>query len=212
MTSASTKQYIDFEYLNHCLMNLGATASASEVHGFVSGCMCTPGIDPKLVREFRTRWLVELIQYVDLEHLTLDDETNTMIDHLLSSTHFCLQDDDYGFMPLLPDEQVSIARRTEELGAWCHGFLHGIARSGVEGEDSLGTEANDALRDLAQISQVVVDDNLSEEDERHWVDVVEYVKVLVLTLYAELQLMAHNEKKAPPSPPRKGDTSAPSVH
>ena len=78
--------------------------------------------------------------------------------------------------------------------------------SGLSGEAKLSPDAADALRDLAQISQASLeDDDNVEENEVYWLELVEYVKVAVLTIYTELSSAESSPASADPSGGSEGN-------
>lgn len=178
----------DFFTLNELLLNLGAVCSPSELQGVLCGRISGGDVPAK------ETWLEEVADYLDIAHVALDDEHKGALNNFYSDTRHLMDDPNFGFSPLLPNDESSIERRTQELGSWCEGFLHGLGLSGLSGEAKLSPDAADALRDLAQISQVSVEEEDElEENEVYWQELVEYVKVAVLTLYTEL-----SNSKAPP--------------
>ena len=94
-----------------------------------------------------------------------------------------LRDPNYGFTPLIPDDDDELELRSEALASWCEGFLQGFA-AGVAGSDQISTEAAEILRDMAQIARLEVDP-MSDIDaqESDFIELVEYVRVVVLNLY-----------------------------
>ena len=94
----------------------------------------------------------------------------------------------FEFVPLLPDDDFSLNERLASLGEWCQGFLFGLGHSGLSMETELTGDISDALRDLASISHVAAleDDHSEEEDEVSYAELVEYVRVAVLLIHAEL--------------------------
>lgn len=199
---------VDFQKINDHLLNAGAVHSASELQGYLCGLLCggrklesDAWIDDARIfldLEMQAAGLdVELGENADDEasdgasnaetsSTTLDEFTRDLLVELHKITSTQLSDDNYSFTPLLPEDATSLARRTEELGAWCQGFLHGVGASGMKGDRALSPEAAEAVRDLAEISQVDADfgENASaetEENEVHFVELVEYVRAAVLT-------------------------------
>ena len=82
-------------------------------------------------------------------------------------------------MPLL----IRRMKRTEALGQWCQGFLHGfgVNAGGLE----LSTDAKEVLQDLAAISQVQDALEESEDGEADYMEVQEYLRVAPLLLFSE---------------------------
>lgn len=94
-----------------------------------------------------------------------------------------LRDPNYGFSPLIPDDDDELELRSEALASWCEGFLQGFA-AGVAGSDQISTEAAEILRDMAQIARLEVDPMSDiDEQESDFIELVEYVRVVVLNLY-----------------------------
>ena len=74
------------------------------------------------------------------------------------------------------------------LSQWCSGFLAGIGSSGDETLNALSDEANDALKDLQQISTADVSDtDESEEDEIAFAEIVEYIRIVILMIREDLR-------------------------
>ena len=178
MTSAN-----DFFLYNELFLNLGAVNSPSEVQGMLCGKLaCGQQVE-------KSAWLKEAIEFMDLAHLNLDEEQASALEAMFEFTTQLLNAEDYSFSPLIPDDEASLARRIEELGFWCQGFLHGVGTSGLKGESKFSPESAEAIRDLAEMSQVVMDDDGEEDDqeenEKNFVLLVEHVKATVLNLYME---------------------------
>lgn len=176
---------VDFFVLNELFLNLGAISSVSELQGMLCGRLAAGG------EVSSEQWPDMALEYMDIDHIHLADDQRSQVDELFHMTLRLIEDVNFGFVPLLPDEDASIERRAQELGAWSEGFLHGLGASGLSGDETLGPDVADALRDLAQISQLCVDsDDDIEENEVYWQELVEYVKVAVLTIHSEL---AHDQ-------------------
>ncbi|MFL0811414.1 MAG: UPF0149 family protein [Agarilytica sp.] len=177
---------VDFFHLNELLLNLGAVHSPSELQGMLCGRI-SGGSPPE-----KDQWLALAQEFLDIDHLELDQEQAEAFFGLYTDTRSLMDDVNFSFSPLLPDDHASIARRTQELGTWCQGFMHGLGVSGLSGDAQLSPDSADALRDLAQISQVDLDEeDAVEENESYWLELVEYVKVAALTIYTELT-QSHN--------------------
>ncbi|WP_045855917.1 UPF0149 family protein [Teredinibacter purpureus] len=177
----------EFYFVNDQLMNMGSVNSAAELQGVLCGRLCTgEQLSP-------SDWQAVALEFLDLDYITPNEEQEALFKLILERTAELLSDDSYGFNPLLPGDTASLERRSQELGSWCEGFLHGlgqaIGKAGLGQGDDLPKDVGDALRDMAHISQVVVDGDAAleaEENEVYWVELVEYVKIAVLTVHAEL--------------------------
>ena len=60
------------------------------------------------------------------------------------------EDEEFGFVLWLPDDEESLEERTIALAQWCSGFLAGLASGGQL--DALSEEAKEAIEDLQQIA------------------------------------------------------------
>ncbi len=176
-----------FQFYNELFLNLGAVNSPAEVHGMLCGELSC-GKD----RE-KDSWLSEIIDFMDLAHVTLSEDQHRAIGEFFDVTFTHLCRNDYTFSPLLPDDSASLKRRAEELSHWCQGFLHGVGASGLTSEATLSADVADAIKDLAKISQIDFDDLAAdaeegdvEDGERDLFELVEFVKVATLNIYSEL--------------------------
>lgn len=177
----------EFHFVNDQLMGMGSVNSAAELQGVLCGRLCT---GEQLQAE---HWQEIALEFLDLDCLSpLSEEQEALFTLVLNRTQALLTDEQFRFTPLLPCDSAGLERRAEALSRWCEGFLYGlgqsIAKAGLHEGDKLPKDVSDALRDMAHISQAVVEDGTEsmEENEVYWMELVEYVKVAVLTIYEEL--------------------------
>ncbi|WP_461517289.1 UPF0149 family protein [Porticoccus sp.] len=116
------------------------------------------------------------------------EDLGEMLPALYAYTKQQICSDGFEFQPILPDDDIELNQRLEALGDWCQGFLFGLGNSGLSGETDLTGDIADALRDLAAISQIGMLEDEDEEDEVSYTELVEYVRVAVLLIYAELSV------------------------
>ena|SRR5699024_7262806 len=107
------------------------------------------------------------------------------------------------FYLLLPDDAEELGVRVAALGQWCEGFLVGFG-TGTAGttESQLAPALQEAIRDIAAISQVDLPDDNSAEEEDLFAQVVEHTRMAALMVFTELALAARQEKPATPPPTR----------
>ena len=173
-----------FQYFNEALLNMGAISSASELQGFICGKLAGGKAAPE---ELPDEWMYEIQRFMDMEFFKLSDQQAALVVELYTETTVSLGDDDFTFRPMLPEDEATLQRRTEELAAWCRGFLHGLGTSGLQASDKISAVVADALRDLAKISQAEMDEAVVEDElETDFENLVEYVKVAVLTINHEV--------------------------
>lgn len=167
------------EFANH-LLDQGVLASPSQLHGCLCGLL---GAGASAQPEYG---LDALSQALGLE---LHGELADRVMQLYIVTEAALQDDEYTFLPLLPDDDEEIAVRTAALASWCDGFLAGFAYA-IAGQekngDVLSQEAGEVLRDIAAMAQAEPPEDESDEDaEDSYVELVEYLRVAVLNVFTD---------------------------
>jgi uncharacterized protein YgfB (UPF0149 family) len=101
-----------------------------------------------------------------------------------------LDDAEMGFELWLPSDDEPLDERTISLAQWCSGFLAGLGSGGQL--DSLSPEAREAIGDLQQIARAELTvppgaDAVSEEDEQAYAEIVEYVRVVAMTMREEFR-------------------------
>jgi yecA family protein len=170
----------DFDEMANHLLEQGLETSPSQLHGCLSGLL-TAGAEaaPEV-------GLDALAQALDM---VAHGELASRLMQLYTVTAAALQDDEFTFHPLLPDDDAELAERTAAMADWCKGFLAGFAQLSVGAQSSasaLSEDSGEVLRDIAAIAEAAVDDDESEEDlEESYMELVEYLRFAVLNVYME---------------------------
>jgi uncharacterized protein len=167
------------EFANH-LLDQGVLASPSQLHG----CLC--GLLSAGAPAQPEYGLDALAQALDLE---LHGELASRIMQLYTVTEASLQDEEFTFLPLLPDEDEEIALRTAALASWCDGFLAGFTYATAAQDKNggaLGPETGEVLRDIAAMAQAEpAEDESEEEAEDSYIELVEYLRVAVVNVFMD---------------------------
>lgn len=183
----------DFDTIANLLIEEGLVAiSPAELHGILSGQLAAGArFDPDTL----LRVLQELM---DVSTLTRENTKLGLVE-LYQRTCEQFKASDFGFELLLPDDDQLLSQRAEALGSWCSGFLSGFGmHSGRKGE-KLSAEAQEGLRDLAQIAQIAADSEAdSDEDEADLMEVQEYVRMAAMLMFTECN--QDDEAAKPESP------------
>jgi len=167
------------EFANH-LLEQGLEASPSELHGFLCGLLSGgAAAEPEV-------GLNALDQSLGLVlHGELADHTM----QLYTVTAAALEDEEFDFHPLLPDEDDDIVVRTAALAAWSRGFLARHAHMTAEASKTPAAPSEDnreILKDFAAITQVAVDEAEAEEEaEGSYMELVDYLRFATLNLYMD---------------------------
>lgn len=110
------------------------------------------------------------------------------LEGLLSASRAQLVDEFMGLELWLPPDSEMLEDRTMAMAQWCAGFMAALGAGGKGIRKALSDEANEALRDLQQISRAdVTDTSESEEDETAYAEIVEYLRVVVLMIREDLR-------------------------
>ncbi len=181
---------LDYDSLAQGLRDLEAVCDAAECHGMVCGQLCRGA----------SISAAELLEQI-LGRTAGDDrirmaQAARLLESMLMNTAEALRSEDFSFEPLLPDAAQALSQRAMALGQWCDGFLFGFALGGELREDSLSNEALEGLRDLRDFTRIDVDGLMDEADESAYMEVMEYLRMVAMMLFQELQARAVAETKA----------------
>jgi yecA family protein len=163
-----------YQVLNKSLTLVGALMSIAEAHGILCGLLCSSDFD-------NDKWLKHVLGETSVQD-GLASECEQQLLLLKNYTIKQLNSPNFEFMPLVPDEDEPMLERTQALGAWCEGFLFGLGLAGVE--KFVGDE-KEFINDLISISRIDVDKD-NNENEEHYMQIIEYIKIGVISLYEEL--------------------------
>jgi len=152
----------------------------AECHGVVCGLLCR-------VPDASLDTFIGLLGMLELAN-----EANTglrlALEELLTASREQMADEDMGLVLWLPADDELLEERTMALASWCSGFLAGLGSGGEDITQALSEDANEALRDLHQISKAVIADTKeTEEEESAFVEIVEYLRVVVLMIREDMR-------------------------
>lgn len=156
------------------------TLSPAEAHGLLTALVSGGETEPEA-------WLGALFGSVDAA-TGLDREESQLLAGMFGDTQRDLAGDAFEFELLLPEDDQSIAARVDALSTWCQGYLFGLGLRGIADSPALSTDARELINDLTAIGRVDVDtDDDEDADEAAYAEIVEYVKVGVLSLHEDLR-------------------------
>jgi uncharacterized protein YgfB (UPF0149 family) len=141
----------------------------------------------------------------DVLDLVAHGELANRVLQLYTVSGSTLRDEEFTFVPLLPDDEIDIARRSEALADWCNGFLAGFAYEAA-GEDAAGSAlsqpSSEALRDIAALAQLEAGADEHDEDaEGHYTELVEYLRVAVINIFLDNTVEDVEVQESPGSEP-----------
>ena len=192
METTMTEPMPNFDGVADLFISVGALNSPAELHGMLCGHLCGGG------RYSDAQWQAAASDFLDCTQAPTGDMTSTLT-AIYTATLDGLQDEEFGVSLLLPDDDTELAQRISALSHWCHGFLTGFGGSGVTGETTLSSDTADALRDFAAFVQINPQDAEDEDSEMDYLEIVEYVRVAILTIFMEIGILSEAPARAEPT-------------
>jgi uncharacterized protein len=172
---------IKFSDAAAALVSANTVVAIAEAHGCLSGALCANHDYPF------ARWLDELFDAENKEPSAEVTAARDLLQTLYTETLHALRGDEMSFVPLLPEDEMSLAQRAEGLAQWCQGFLYGFGSAGA-GRPKLSAEVDEVLRDFTQLARATAGETEpTEEDESDYVEIVEYVRAGVQLVHDELR-------------------------
>jgi uncharacterized protein YgfB (UPF0149 family) len=165
----------DHARLQATLNELHRGADAAEVHATLCGALCVMAADQ-----------IDLLRLVDAG-VPARSRAPEPLRQLRDEALQALQDDAFGFTPLLPDDEQPLARRVAALAAWCAGFLYGLSLKDGFDPAALSADAREIVHDFSELSRADVEDDAGELEETAYAELVEYVRVGAQLVYMELR-------------------------
>jgi uncharacterized protein YgfB (UPF0149 family) len=169
------KEPLRYDELADALARLGFKQEPAEYHGALCGALCVrePGeIDPLRLLEGGKAESGDAAQAL---HRLRGESAESFVDSEL------------GFEPLLPDDEEELARRVRALGAWCEGFLYGLATGKPISMKSVSPELKEIVSDFTEFTKAGVgDEDDGEIEENAYAELVEYIRVGAQLIFMEL--------------------------
>lgn len=173
-----TQVAITFDDLATLLAPLGTLNSPSELHGLLCGKLAGGA------NLTETAWLLDAVAFLDFLNAP-DEGVRDALTRVFNHTLGGLQGQD-GVTLMLPDDDTSLEDRARCLSEWCHGFLTGFGSVELAKPRQLDDDDREMLQDIAGIVQIEIDeDQLAPSAEADFMEVVEYVRMAVASLYFE---------------------------
>jgi yecA family protein len=173
------KQLPEYTRLEKLLGVMGSDIGASELHGVISGLICAG------TAEASVEWISALFEAWPDEDL-LAQETKQMIGQLYYASRHHITNDEFLFMPLLPEDSLPMSQRAKGLSEWCVGYMYGLGLAGVT-QQQLSGDAKEALQDISHFTRLdYADLESGEATEVAYMELQEFIKVVTLLMWEEL--------------------------
>ncbi len=165
----------DYSMMQQLLSTTLPEATPAALHGLVAGLLSSgaPDIDEEDI--------------ATLMQTQLPPVVGQLVAMLITSTRDQLQESDFSFQLLLPQDDAALVERIQALGHWCESYTAGFAAGFMQAETALGSEGREALTDIAQLASLSdeIDDDLDDE-ENDYMELVEYVRMAAIALFQQL--------------------------
>lgn len=175
---------ISYAKLANTLYKLGSQLNAAETHGLLTGML-------SLSNSTHT----EVWRNALMENLDCATPSKSQWGILSAAGDQIVQefkDQNFDFNILLPADNLPLPERLDALCFWCRGYLSGLGLVGITKEDLANATVKELVADLSQIAHVGIDTDSSEEDERNYMELVEYVRIAVQNIQVELRGIEHS--------------------
>ncbi|MGI2066190.1 UPF0149 family protein [Shewanella sp. MF08487] len=148
-----------------------------EVHGALVGLICGG------VEQTGDTWIKPLFDLMN-DGQPLPAQLHQLVCDLFQDSVTRLAEFEFGFMPLLPEEEEPLSQRVEALSLWAQSFLTGMAIIQPK-LNQASAEVREVIKDLAEIAQVEFDVADDEESEAAYTELLEFVRIAAIMCYAE---------------------------
>lgn len=165
------------EKLSRALKDAEIGVNPVEVHGSLVGLICGG------VTDIEKQWLGALVDLIN-DGQELPKPLQKLVDKLYQDTLKRITDSDFGFTPMLPEEEESVSTRVEALSLWVQSFLAGIAI--VQPKlNRASADVQEVIADLVEIARVEFDVADDEESETALMELTEFAKMAALLCFVE---------------------------
>lgn len=173
------KESLRYDELADALARLGFPQDAAEYHGALCGALC--------VREPAEIDPLRLLEGARGAGADAEAAATQALARLRGESADAFSAAEMAFAPLLPDDEEELARRVRALGAWCEGFLYGLASGKPLSMQSVSPEFKEIVHDFTEFTKAGVgEDEDVELEETAYAELVEYIRVGAQLIYMEL--------------------------
>ncbi|MBV1881668.1 MAG: UPF0149 family protein [Pseudomonadales bacterium] len=184
----------DYDEINAILDEMGSLIRASEFHGVICGQL-SAGLQQSV-----GQWWLGMKIHFDIKRDPAPGDKAILLG-LYELTQRELRDDQFGFMPVLPDDDYSLTDKVQALSSWCQGFLQGFGHGGALKDSDIEEDIKATLHDFAEVARVEAEIESSEEEEVNYSELLEYVRVACVMVYGEYGLGDEDSDAETRNPP-----------
>ncbi|SHO57140.1 YecA/YgfB family protein [Vibrio quintilis] len=182
----------DYLFFSDTLKSASLAVTPAELHGLLTG-MLSGGL-----KTDDGSWQPLLFDYTS-EGMAWTMTALSLAEKVMTHTTDEMNEDDFRLSLVLPEAEVDAAlvEKAEAVSEWVNHFISGLGLARLDVK-SLSEGSKEALGDLEEIGKLIIDeeDDLNEQSLL-LEQVIEHVKVCVLTIHAECGAHREPQKKNP---------------
>ncbi len=171
-----------YDRLKILLENFDCNVGASEAHGILLGLIT--GSEPYEEKV----WFSCLAESEDAFCEGLEADSAKFLSLLADISKEILRAGS-GVFILLPKDDSKLSIRVSEFSRWCQGYLYGLGISGFNRENLSVEPCLNFLSDLERFCRLDEDLIEDEEGEKALVELYEFTRVGIMTIYDELEAL-----------------------
>lgn len=166
---------MNFDQINEAMVPYPELESPSFLQGMLMGLMCG---DAELKESV---WVKRILEEADIK--SVKESFLLALHDLYLEAEKGLNGSGFELELCLPDDGETLKFRAAMLGQWCEGFLYGMGLVG-QNEDKLKGDVAELFRDFGDIARIEILelDDPTDEDESDFMQLMEFVKIGVLTI------------------------------
>lgn len=181
--------------INELLERHNTASSAAECHGALSAVLCIMGASGFEV------WSEQHLSEITKAGASGDALAKQAIQQFqewFDLVEQGLKSDDFEYNLMLPDDDELLEDRLEGLSHWCQGFILGLSFAGLTKAEDISEEIGELVKDIGDMSLITANDDsdgdeATQEEEKDYMELVEYLRVGVMLFYETLQHQADAE-------------------
>ncbi len=176
-------QMAPYDRVAKSLASLSCQQSPAEIHAFLVA-MLSVGVGLN-----EQAWLNSIISHDSRITATVMGRAKKVLGSLFSHVSEELREDVYNIELLLPSDEADIALRIEALAQWASAYITAVNLIGVDLQTQENQELVEALADMTNIACLSPqqEETGNQDDEKAFVQLVEYARVCVMMLHTEHQ-------------------------
>jgi len=176
---------MDFQQVNEAIAPFPELESPAFIQGMLIGLLCGDNDIQEAV------WIKKLIEEAQIK--SVKESFLKVLDEVFQETNNGMNGSGFELTLCIPDDNETLVFRAAMLGQLCEGMLYGLGLVGAlnDGEREIPKDVSELVDDLGQIARIDVSGlnatkELTEAEESDFMELVEYVRIGILTINEEL--------------------------